>query len=77
MNTSTKFYLNCPYEEKDECKELGGWWDGDRKQWFVPGHLDPKDFKKWWPDTVKGQENSAEGQEGGAGFDDPVNFLAA
>ena len=25
------FYLNCPYNEKDECKALGGRWDNDAR----------------------------------------------
>ena len=26
-----KTYLNCPFDDKDECKALGGRWDGDAK----------------------------------------------
>ena len=77
MRKSQKFYLNCPYEEKDQCKELGAWWDPDRKQWYVPHNLDKEDFRKWWPDYAQGQQESTEEQEGGTGSDDPVNFLAA
>ena len=77
MSRSKKFYLNCPYEEKDQCKELGAWWDPDRKQWYVPHNLDREDFKQWWPDYAQGQQESTGEQEGGAGCDDPVNFLAA
>ena len=31
-----KFYLNCPYSEKDEAKALGAWWDTTKKKWYVP-----------------------------------------
>ena len=24
-----RFYLQCPYDEKDECKALGGRWDNE------------------------------------------------
>ena len=24
------FWLNCPFDEKDMCKNLGGRWDNDR-----------------------------------------------
>ena len=42
-----KAYLNCPFEDKDECKALGGRWDSDAKKWYVPADLDRSPFKKW------------------------------
>lgn len=41
------FYLNCPYSEKDECKELGGRWDPFKKKWYVPAGVNPELFRKW------------------------------
>jgi hypothetical protein len=32
----TRVYINCPYHEKDEAKELGARWDREKRQWFVP-----------------------------------------
>ena len=43
-----KFYLNCPFDEKDMCKSLGGRWDNDARMWFVPEDLDETAFKRWW-----------------------------
>jgi len=43
-------YLNCPFDEKDEAKALGAWWDPDVKKWYVPEHLSVVDFQKWLPD---------------------------
>lgn len=48
-----KTYLNCPFEDKDECKALGGQWDGDAKKWYIPSGLDTKPFEKWIIDTSK------------------------
>ena len=31
-----RFYLDCPFNEKDMCKHIGGRWDMDTKQWYVP-----------------------------------------
>lgn len=42
-----KTYLNCPYDDKDECKALGGRWDGDAKKWYVPAGKDTEPFAKW------------------------------
>ena len=46
------FWLNCPFDEKDMCKSLGGRWDNDRRKWFVPSELDPDQFKRWWPSSL-------------------------
>jgi len=49
LNVSeTRFYLSCPYAEKDECKSLGGRWDPSEKKWYVPNDVDRNLFKKWW-----------------------------
>ena len=42
-----KTYLNCPFDDKDECKALGGRWDGDAKKWYVPASKDTTPFAKW------------------------------
>ena len=34
--SNKKVYLNCPFDNKDECKALGGRWDPDRRKWYVP-----------------------------------------
>ncbi len=47
--TEQRFYLNCPYSEKDLCKRNGALWDVDKKQWYVPSTLDPEAFRRWWP----------------------------
>ena len=44
-------YLNCPFNQKDECKSLGGKWDPNVKKWFVPTDLPLEPFKKWLPKT--------------------------
>ena len=46
-NSEDRIYLLCPYEEKEECKKLGGRWDPFRKRWYVPAGLDPERFSKW------------------------------
>ena len=42
-----KTYLNCPFDDKEECKALGGRWDGDAKKWYVPAGKDTAPFSKW------------------------------
>lgn len=51
-----KVYLKCSFEDKDECKALGAWWDHEKKQWFVPTWLDSQPFKKWFLQQETSQE---------------------
>jgi hypothetical protein len=46
-----RFYLACPFAEKDNCKSLGGRWDQDARKWYVPNDVDRNKFKKWWVNT--------------------------
>ena len=48
----TRFYLECPFDEKDMCKSIGGRWDMDKRKWFVASELDPDQFRRWWPDDA-------------------------
>ena len=43
-------YLDCPFDEKDECKKLGAKWDPSVKKWYVPDGLDIQLFAKWFED---------------------------
>ena len=43
-----KIYLDCPYQDKDECKALGGRWDPDYRKWYVPAGLNLDPFRIWW-----------------------------
>lgn len=42
-----KVYLNCPFDEKDECKSLGGRWDNNARKWYIHADQDPKPFLRW------------------------------
>ena len=49
-----KFYLfSCPFEEKDEAKELGAKWDGVAGSWYVPRGQPLEPFNKWHPNGRK------------------------
>ena len=36
MTKSKRFYIDCPYSDKDKCKKLGGYWDQKARRWYVP-----------------------------------------
>jgi len=50
---ATKFgrpvYLDCPYREKDEAKELGARWDPEEGSWYVVPGDDVRPFSRWSP----------------------------
>ena len=42
-----KIFLNCPFDDKEECKSLGGKWDAESRSWFITSNLDIEKFEKW------------------------------
>lgn len=53
---NSKIYLNVPFAQKDEAKELGARWDAIKKKWFVPTGKDVTLFARW--QTESGVEES-------------------
>jgi hypothetical protein len=47
MKKKVQTYLEVPFEEKEEAKSLGAWWDPGERRWFVPEGVDVSDFSKW------------------------------
>ena len=44
-----KTYLQVPYKEKNQAKELGAKWDRGKQSWYVPAAVDLVAFAKWVP----------------------------
>lgn len=42
-----KIFLSCPFDDKEECKSLGGKWDAESRSWFITSNLDIEKFEKW------------------------------
>ena len=40
-------YLFVPYEERNQAKDLGAFWDGEKESWYVPKGADPAPFARW------------------------------
>jgi hypothetical protein len=49
---SCRVVLEVPFEEKDQAKELGAWWDPDLRKWFIPPGKDIKPFLRWLPEET-------------------------
>ena len=52
-NKSQRIYLDCPYQDKDECKALGARWDKEKRRWYVPANLSPLPFVEWMDDRQR------------------------
>lgn len=42
-----RIYLKIPYDEKDDAKKLGAWWDIEEKLWYAPNKSYHKLIKKY------------------------------
>jgi hypothetical protein len=42
-------FLNVPYAEKDQARELGARWNPSRKRWYVPNGVALEAFERWLP----------------------------
>jgi Domain of unknown function (DUF5710) len=42
-----RLYLNVPFSEKDDAKQLGARWDASVKKWYVADHLTSSSFSRW------------------------------
>ena len=57
----SKHYIDVPYSEKDEAKELGAKWDKAAKSWYAPANFPIEQFSQW--DNNNGQVVSNESAE--------------
>ena len=60
MADSEVVYLNCPFAQKDEAKELGARWNQEMRKWYVPPGADKNLFKKWLPNAVSNSPNRSQ-----------------
>jgi 5-methylcytosine-specific restriction endonuclease McrA len=44
-----KIYLNVPYSEKEDAKNLGARWEPSVKKWYVSSEIDLTPFRRWFP----------------------------
>ena len=42
-------YIVCPFEEKEQAKELGARWDSNKRKWYALGDETYEKLKKWHP----------------------------
>ncbi len=58
MIKNYRFYIDCPYHEKDKCKNLGAYWDAEARRWYVPEGVAKEVFREWWPVEMLLKEQS-------------------
>ena len=47
--TQKLLYLDCPFEEHEECKSMGGQWDPELTCLYIRSGMDLTKFAKWLP----------------------------
>lgn len=47
---ANRYYINCPYKEKNMVKKLGAKWDSERKKWYYTDPRNANLFQKWLPE---------------------------
>ncbi len=52
MISEDSIYLNCPFSEKEEAKQLGAQFDWAEKKWFIPAGFEIEPFAKWLPKAL-------------------------
>jgi exodeoxyribonuclease VII large subunit len=78
MITEEPLYLNCPFAEKEEAKQLGAKFDWAKKKWFIPPGLEIEPFAKWLPKTVTlAREESEESEENSLSLNDLLLSIQA
>ena len=48
----TRVYLECPYHEKEQVKELGARWDNIQRRWFAPPGTDLRPLIPWIKERI-------------------------
>jgi hypothetical protein len=58
-----KQILHVPYEEKDEAKALGAWWNPALRSWYVPDECETplEKFEQWVKKTKPARVDSYDG----------------
>lgn len=46
-----RVYIDCPYKDKDQAKQLGARWDSEERLWYVLQGVDLAPFIKWIPSS--------------------------
>jgi hypothetical protein len=63
-------FLNVPYAEKDQARELGARWNPARKRWYVPDGAALEPFARWLDkDGAPGSGTAASGSSGSSSKD--------
>jgi putative DNA primase/helicase len=51
-----RVYIDVPFPEKDEVKQLGARWDRQQQSWYIPAAVDASLFARWATTSQSGSE---------------------
>ena len=52
MFRDTRVYLECPYHEKEQVKELGARWDNTQRRWYAPPGTNLEPLIPWMKERI-------------------------
>ncbi|GGE90646.1 zincin-like metallopeptidase domain-containing protein [Massilia psychrophila] len=55
-----RIFIDVPYKEKSQVKDLGAKWDRQQQSWYIPAGVDAALFAKWLPQTAKTAASDAQ-----------------
>lgn len=56
-----KTFLYCSFDDKNQCKKMGGKWDGKERKWYAPPGAIKAKFEKWLSPQLDCDDPSANG----------------
>ena len=57
-NVQERYYIECPFDDNEQVKKLGGRWDPKVKKWYYTNPEDKEKFKKWLPEGIVTNEKN-------------------
>ncbi len=57
-NPTLKIFIQVPFKDKDEAKELGAKWDRQTQSWYVPAGVAIVPFEKWTQASIPTTDNA-------------------
>ena len=57
-NPTLKIFIQVPFKDKDEAKELGAKWDRQTQSWYVPAGVAIVPFEKWTQASILPTDNA-------------------
>ena len=62
LRRDTRVYLDCPYHQKEQVKDLGARWDNTERRWYAPPGINLELLAPWIKERIYLRCSTAEDQ---------------